>query len=145
MAEFAYSLDGGLVVKDFEIDSSYTAPKRGDFVVLNASGKIVKTVALTGTAITGVLEGQEFTGLVAQGQPYAATNTYPLADAAKRSIVKVRIGKEAVYRVPVGNATAANIGAVVGFTSAGAVDTAATAKPLKVLDVQGAYAFVTVA
>lgn len=145
MAEFAYSLNGSLVVKDFEIDAAYTSPKRGDFVVINGSGKIAKTVAGTGTAISGVLEGQEFTGLVAQGQPYAATNTYPLADAAKRSIVKVRVGKEAVYRIPKGNVAAANIGATVGFDANGAGDTAATAKPLKVLDVQGSFAFVQIA
>lgn len=145
MAEFAYSLDGGLVIKDIELDAGYASPKRGDFVAINASGKVAKLVGGTGTTVSGVLEGQEFTGLVAQGQPYAATNSFPFADAQKKAIAKVRLGKGAVYRIPAGNVTAANIGAAVGVTAAFAGDTAATAKPFTVVDVQGSFAFVRIA
>lgn len=141
MAEFAYSLDGGLVIKDYELDAGYASPKRGDFVVIT-NGKIAKVVALTGTTISGVLEGQEFTGLVAQGQPYAATNSFPFADAQKKAIAKVRIGKGAVYRIPKGDAT---VGIAVGVDANGAAAATATAKPLTVVDVQGDFAFVRIA
>lgn len=141
MAEFAYSFNDSLVVKDYEADAAYT-PKKGDFVVVNGSGKIVKLVALTGTTVTGMVEGGEFTGL-AEGNQYAATNASSTADASKKKIVKVRVGKEVVYRIPKGDATV--VGSAVGIDANGAANVGATAKPFKVVEIEGAYAFVQIA
>jgi hypothetical protein len=111
---FAYSLDGsGLSsIQDFPLDtvSNYQSGagtngfKKGDMVSLNASGKTIRTKAADTKSI-GVVEGFEFTGLVAQGQPYAAaraswndsaqdTTKYP------NGVVKVRVETDSVYRVP---------------------------------------------
>lgn len=142
MAEFAYSLDGGVgVIKDFNFAAAYASTaKKGDFVVTDASGNIVK-VAAAGATITGVLEGSEFTGLV----PGTANASKTAAvTGAANGVGKVRINREAVYRIPAGNITAANIGSTVGVTAAHAGDTAAAAKPLRVIAVDGSTAFVTI-
>lgn len=144
MAQFAYNVDGGnTVTKDYPLDSTYnaTTAKKGDWVVLNGSGKIVKVVAGTGTTVTGLLEGVEFTGLVA-GTPWA-TKTASVTGMAD-GMAKVRLGKENVYRMPIGNATAAFIGQPVGNDANNAVATGATAKPFRLVDVQGTDAFVQI-
>lgn len=122
--QFAYSLngDGANVVKDYSLDTAgnYGAGgvKKQDLVFL--SGGLLRKVqaaTATGTAL-GVLEGGEFTGLVAQGQPYAATNSSFNASATNTTknpngIGKVRLDKSAaVYKVPVRQA-----GAVVTATN----------------------------
>lgn len=157
MAEFAYSLDGGIgIVKDFALSAGYnaTVAKKGELVYVDsATGYPVKVVAAS-TKCTGALEGVEFTGLVAQGQPYAATNASKTASVtgAANGIGKVRIGREAVYRVPVKSGatlTVANIGTTAGVLVDGngvqTIDTAAVGKPLTIVDISpdGKTAFVT--
>jgi hypothetical protein len=122
--EFAYSTDGSavLIVKDLPLDtaanyktSGTNGVTRGDLVFQNA-GLLRRNGATTGAGI-GVLEGTEFNGLVAQGQPYAATQasfTASVTDVTNNpnGIGKVRTDKSAVYRVPVNQSgavqTAAN-------------------------------------
>lgn len=109
--EFAYSLDGSAVatIKDFPLAAAATYKSgagtndatRGDLVALSA-GTLVRAIATTSKAI-GVLEGLEFTGLVAQGQPYAATNvatTSKIVGDARfvNGIGKIRIEGDSVYR-----------------------------------------------
>lgn len=117
--QFAYALDSNpnSVVKDFPMDTlvNYKASagtgdaKKGD-LVFQSAGLLRRGIATTGTSL-GVLEGQEFLGLVAAGQPYAATNssfTASAIDVAKNpnGVGKVRVDKGAVYRVPVNQAGA---------------------------------------
>lgn len=148
MAEFAYSLDGGIgITKDYAASAAYSAAiaKKGELVEISATtGNPVKLTG-TSTVCAGIVEGAEFVGLVGQGQPYAATNASNIASntANANGTLKVRIGKEAVYRIAKGNVTAANIGAAVGVDANQAGATAATGKPLRVIDVQGDYAFVS--
>lgn len=149
MAEFAYSTDGGMgIVKDYLASASYSAAiaKKGEFVDLDASGFPRKASGTT-TLITGIVEAIEFTGLVAQGQPHAATNASRTAQAsgAANGVLKVRLGKEVVYRLPRGNATATHIGLAVGLDANHAVATAAVGKPLRIVDVnvEEGFAFVT--
>jgi hypothetical protein len=111
--QFAYSLngDGTGVVKDYPLDTvgnyGTGGAKKGDLVFLSA-GKLRRVLAATptGTAL-GNLEGQEFLGLVAQGQPFAAVNSSFTADAINTTknpngVGKVRPDKTAaVYKVPV--------------------------------------------
>ena len=99
--EFRYSLGGDSVLPclDFDIDATYTNPKKGDLVKLNANGKVVKA-APGDTAVLGVSEGPYFEGL---------------ENPPKR--VKVRTSPLAVYEIPyVGTTktslTDADIGAV---------------------------------
>lgn len=162
--QFAYALngDGTGVVKDYPLDTvgNYGAtPKKGDLVFLSA-GKLRKVVAATpsGSAI-GNLEGQEFLGLVAQGQPYAATNSSFIANATDATknpngVGKVRQDKTAsVYKVNAKAATtigAANIGVAYGIAVDGngdqSIDTAnTTTTHVRVIDYtpDGLYAFVT--
>lgn len=147
MAEFAYSLDGGIgIIKDYAASSGYSASvaKKGELVEISATtGNPVKLTG-TSTVCHGVIEGSEFVGLVAQGQPYAATNASKTASATANAngTLKVRIGKEAVYRIPAGTVTAAHIGQAVGVDANQAGAIAATGKPLKVIDVADGFAFV---
>lgn len=112
--QFAYSLDSNpnQVIKDFPLDTiaNYKTgagtndAKKGD-VVFQSAGLLRRSVATTGTAL-GVMEGQAFLGLIAQGQPYAATNVAFQAEAVDvalnpNGVGKVRMDKAAVYRVPV--------------------------------------------
>lgn len=127
--QFAYSLDGNLasIVKDFPLDTVANygngGTKRGD-LVLQVGGLIKRAGAAAGTAF-GVLEGGEFVGLVAQGQPYASVNSSFTASAIDTNrnpngVGKVRIDKSAVYRVPVAQAGAkqAALTADIGSTFA---------------------------
>lgn len=123
--QHAYSLagDSTTVVKDYPLDTTANygtgGVKKGDLVFLS-SGKLRKVLAATATGTSlGVLEGQEFLGLVAQGQPFAATNASFTADATNATknpngVGKVRPDKAiAVYKVPVKSgqsALPANIG-----------------------------------
>lgn len=117
--QFAYTLSGnasGSVVKDYALDTAGNygtgGVKKGDLVFLSA-GLLRKTQAGTATGTSlGVIEGQEFTGLVAQGQPYAAVNssfTASVTDTTKypNGVGKVRADKGGVvYKVPVRQAGA---------------------------------------
>jgi hypothetical protein len=123
--QFAYDLtgDGTTVAKDFSLDTAGNygtgGLKKGDLVFLNA-GLVRKTLAATttGTSI-GVAEGGEFTGLIAQGQPYAAVNSSFTASSINTTknpngVVKVRNNKAtSVFKVPVKSgqtAATANVG-----------------------------------
>ena len=166
---FAYSLiaDGATVVKDYALDTAGNygtgGVKKGDLVFLS-SGLLRKTQAATATGTSiGVLEGQEFTGLVAQGQPYAATNASFNANAVNTTknpngVGKVRPDKAtSVYKVPVRQAgavqTAANshIGSsyniILDANNDQQVDlNLQTASHVKVVDYtpDGKYVFVTI-
>lgn len=162
---FAYSLDGSAVsnVKDFALDTvaNYQAGsgtngyKRGDLVALSAAGKITRANAASTKAI-GVVEGFEFTGLVAQGQPYAAVRS-SFNDSAQdttkypNGVVKVRVESDSVFRLPIsGTASSVIIGQAYAIILDAAGDQklnqASQANPLvKVIDVDvaNAWAFVT--
>lgn len=131
---YAYDLsDETVIVKDFIADAAFTTGKRGDIVVLNASGNVV-AAGNNPTTVLGVYEGGNFQGLVASGQPYAAT-TVTQNTLSQNNISKVRVSPTAVYRVPLkAAATAPVIGSKYGCASgtapAGAtavIDTANTA------------------
>lgn len=170
--QFAYSLDSEAtnIIKDLPLDTAanykVTAGagtndvKKGDLVFQNA-GLLRRNGTATGAGI-GVIEGQEFTGLVAAGQPYAAVNSSFIASATDvtrypNGVGKVRIDKSAsVYRVPVlqsgakQTATNAELGGTfcLGLTAAGdqQVDLNTTTTPaVKVLDrsADGKTLFVT--
>ena len=163
--QFAYSLDGdgANVVKDYALDTAGTygtgGMKKGDLVYLNL-GLVRKVQAATAAnSSIGVVEGGEFTGLVAQGQPYAAVNSSFIASAINTTknpngVTKVRADKTAaVYKVPVKTtqtATNANIGVAYGIyldaNNDQSVDLTVTATAqCKVLDYtpDGKYVFVT--
>lgn len=94
MFEFAYALDGvqATPVLDFAPNAGYT-PKKGDIVKLNGTGEvIVGTAGAADTAVLGVCEGGNFTGLV-PGTPVVSTNN-------PGSIAKVRVDSASVYRIP---------------------------------------------
>lgn len=101
--EVAYSLQGDVIspAKDIPLHGTSTPTKKGDLVKLVA-GLAQKTATAGGTS-DGVVVGYEFNGLVAQGQPYAATN----AALTNQNIGnangtgKVILDKNIVYRVPV--------------------------------------------
>lgn len=112
--QFAYTLagDSGIALKDLPLDTvaNYKTGagtndmKKGD-LVFQSAGLLRRAVATTGAAV-GVVDGGGFTGLVAQGQPYAATNASYTADITNtglnpNGIAKVRVDKSVVYRVPV--------------------------------------------
>lgn len=137
--EYLYSLDGTIapVVNDFALDtlSNYqnttgtNGVKRGDLVFIDAtSGLIKRSKAGAGVLATGVLEGQEFMGLVAAGQPYAATQASFTAEAINvtknpNGVGKVNIDKMTVYKVPASAAvTAAHLGKVYGILNAASGD-----------------------
>jgi hypothetical protein len=122
---YAYSLDGDTanVIGDLPLDTAANyatgagtnGVTKGD-LVFQSSGLLRRAVAATtsGTAI-GILEGTEFVGLVAQGQPYAATNASGTASAVNTTLFPNGVGKvrqdksSVVYKVPVKSGqTAAN-------------------------------------
>lgn len=115
--QYAYDLsDESVVVKDFIADSGFTGGKRGDVVVLNASGNVA-AAGNNPTTVLGVYEGGEFKGLVASGQPYAAT-TVTQNNLSQNTYAKVRVSPTAVYRVPLKAAASAPvIGTAYGCTS----------------------------
>lgn len=164
--QFAYTMDGQSVgvVNDFPLDTltnyqngtGTNGVKKGDLVVLKDG--LVRRANASVTSALGVVEGTEFTGLVAQGQPYAATNssfTAEVLDTNKNpnGVVKVRVNKDAVYRVPVKSdqtATKANIGGEYGIATDGSGDQTVDLKNttntvVKVIDVSkdGKTVFVT--
>lgn len=130
MFEFAYSLDGNnaVPVVDLALDTAANyktagtnGVTKGDLVFLNA-GLLRRTNDAVTPKASGVLEGTEFVGLVAQGQPYAATNASLTASAIgaqfPNGVGKVRRDISAVYRVALvtgQTATNANIGASYGI------------------------------
>jgi hypothetical protein len=164
--QFAYTLDGeaASVVKDYALDTAGNygtgGVKKGDLVFLNA-GLLRKVQAATAAnSGLGVIEGQEFLGLVAQGQPYAATNSSFTASAVNTTkypngVGKVRADKNSVvYKVPVKSgqtAATANVGVSYGIavdatTQDQSVDlTVTTTVQTKVIDytTDGKFVFVT--
>jgi hypothetical protein len=123
---YAYSLDGdnSNAINDLPLDTlanyktaGTNGVTKGD-LVFQSSGLLRRNGVTTGAGI-GVLEGTEFMGLVAQGQPYAATNSSFTANALNTTIYpnglgKVRMDKSScVYKVPV-----YQTGAVVTATNA---------------------------
>jgi hypothetical protein len=123
---FAYSLDGdnSNSINDLPLDtlanyktSGTNGVTKGD-LVFQSSGLLRRNGVTTGAGI-GVIEGTEFTGLVAAGQPYAATNSSFTASAIDTTaypngVGKVRMDKSSVvYKVPV-----YQTGAVVTATNA---------------------------
>lgn len=167
---FAYALDGNHanVIKDAPLDTlvgyktgaGTNGVTKGD-LVFQSAGLLRRNVVTTGAAF-GVLEGEEFTGLIAAGQPYAAVKS-SFTDAATdvvqnpNGVGKVRIDKTAsVYRVPVAQtgavqtATNAHLGATfaINLDAAGdqKVDLNVTTTPaVKVLErsADGKTLFVT--
>lgn len=108
--QFAYSLDGNHanIIKDFPLDTAANygtgGVKKHDLVA--QTNGLLRKVGAAGGAGLGVIEGQEFLGLVAQGQPYAATKASFLDEASNvglnpNGVGKVRLDKSSVYRVPV--------------------------------------------
>jgi uncharacterized membrane protein len=163
--QFAYTLDGEAAspVKDFALDTAGNygtgGVKKGDLVFL--SGGLVRKVqaATVANSGLGVIEGQEFVGLVAPGQPYAATNTSFTAQAINTTknpngVGKVRADKTSVvYKVPVKSgqtAATANVGTAYGIALDGnndqSVDLTVTATAqAKVIDytTDGKFVYVT--
>jgi hypothetical protein len=163
--QFAYTLDGEAAspVKDFALDSAANygtgGVKKGDLVFL--SGGLVRKVqaATVANSGLGVIEGQEFVGLVAPGQPYAATNTSFTAQAINTTknpngVGKVRADKSSVvYKVPVKSgqtAATVNVGTAYGIALDGnndqSVDLTVTATAqAKVIDytTDGKFVYVT--
>jgi hypothetical protein len=163
---FAYTLDGtsAVALKDFPLDTvaNYKTGagtndlKKGDVVFQNA-GLLRRNIVTTGTAL-GVVDGGAFTGLVAAGQPFAATNASQTAEITNLAYVpngigKVRVDKTCVYRVPVKagqTATNANLGVNYALSLDAAGDqtvdiTVLTTPTVKVIDrsVDGKTLFVT--
>jgi hypothetical protein len=162
--QFAYSLDGNHanIIKDFPVDTLANygtgGQKKGD-LVNQVSGLVRRMGAASGTAL-GVLEGGEFIGLVAQGQPYAASKA-GFTDSATNvalypnGVGKVRIDKSSVYKVPVytGGATDFATNAHIGGSYAinvvsgdQQVDLNVTATPsVKIIErsADGTFVFVT--
>jgi hypothetical protein len=100
---FAYTLDGDVTspVLDFAPNSGYT-PKKGDVVKLNGSGEVIAGQAgASDTAVLGVCEGANFTGLVS-GTPTVSTNN-------PGNLAKVRIDGACVYRIPLKAAASAPV------------------------------------
>jgi hypothetical protein len=163
--QFAYTLDGEAAspVKDFALDTAGNygtgGVKKGDLVFL--SGGLVRKVqaATVANSGLGVIEGQEFLGLVAPGQPYAATNTSFTAQAINTTknpngVGKVRADKSSVvYKVPVKSgqtAATVNVGTAYGIALDGnndqSVDLTVTATAqAKVIDytTDGKFVYVT--
>jgi hypothetical protein len=164
--QFAYSLDSNpnSVVKDSPLDTTANYKtgagtndaKKGD-LVFQSAGLLRRAISTTGVAY-GVMEGTAFTGLIAQGQPYAATNVAFQAEAIDpalnpNGVGKARIDKGAVYRVPVKSgqtATNAMFGQsyTISLDAAGdqTVDTAVQTTPcVKIVDrsADGKTVFVT--
>jgi hypothetical protein len=163
--QFAYTLDGEAAspVKDFALDTAGNygtgGVKKGDLVFL--SGGLVRKVqaATVANSGLGVIEGQEFVGLVAPGQPYAATNTSFTAQAINTTknpngVGKVRADKSSVvYKVPVKSgqtAATVNVGTAYGIALDGnndqSVDLTVTATAqAKVIDytTDGKFVYVT--
>lgn len=122
--QFAYSLDSNPtpVIKDLPLDTATNyktsagtnGVTKGD-LVFYSSGLLRRSIATTGSAtVAGVLEGGEFTGLVAQGQPYAATKAGFMDSATDTTrypngVGKVALDKAAVYRVKVSTAGAVDV------------------------------------
>lgn len=114
---FAYDLsDESMTVKDYVLSSGYT-PAKGDNIVLNASGQLVAPAANAAT-ILGVFEGGAFQGLVASGQPYAAT-TVTQNEESTNNYGKVRVAQATtVWKVPLKSGAAApTIGVKYGCAS----------------------------
>lgn len=160
--EFAYSLDGSHVssIKDFAADTATNYKNgvgtngvtKGDLVYLDTTtGLVRRTINQASPKASGVVEGTEFTGLVAAGQPYVATNASVTASATNTTrypngVVKLRTESDSVYRVPVKSgqsASAAIVGKAYGISQDATGDqsvdlTQTTNTVVKVLDYDAA-------
>lgn len=98
---FAYNLNGdsSVNIKDYPIASGYT-PKRGDLVYLDGTGALNACAVNTATAL-GVVSDTNFTGLIASGQPYAASTVTGVVGGNGAKKGKVYLDASIVYRVPV--------------------------------------------
>lgn len=96
---YAYNLNGvsPVVIKDFAIAAGYT-PKRGDLVYLDGTGKLNATAVNTASAL-GVISDSSFVGIIASGQPYAASTITGVAGGDGTKKGKVMLDASAVYRV----------------------------------------------
>lgn len=130
--EFVYNLEGDTdsAVMDYPLDTlanyqnavGTNGVTKGDLVVITA-GLLKRVKDVVTPKASGVLEGTEFVGLVAQGQPYAATNTSFTASAVNSTLFPNGVGKirrepQSVFRVPVKagqTAANANIGGSYGI------------------------------
>jgi hypothetical protein len=126
---FAYTLDGdgADIVKDYPLDTvgNFPLAKQTKGTLVKLVSGLLQPVGAAGGAGVGVMEGTEFTGLVASGQPYAATNASATAYSINATrnpngVGKVRIDKAAmVFKVPVRQAgavqTATNANIGVGY------------------------------
>jgi hypothetical protein len=165
---FAYSLDGehaGAVV-DQALDTATNYKNgvgtngvtKGD-LVFQAAGLVKRTINAATPKAIGVVEGTEFLGLVAPGQPYAAAKGSFTAQADNTTlypngVVKVRRDPSSVYKVPVKAgqaATVANRGIAYGISQDAAgdqsLDLTQTANALlKIEDIapDGKFVFVTI-
>lgn len=137
--QFAYSLDSSAIstIKDFPLDTvvnyqnavGTNGVKKGDLVFLNA-GLVRRTTNVATPKAIGIVEGTEFLGLVAQGQPMAAVEAAQTAQAVSTTrnpngVVKVRVESDSVYRVPVKSgqtAAQANVGGQYGISQDAAGD-----------------------
>lgn len=130
---FAYSLDGNHAGPVVDLPQDTNANYRntvgtsnvtkGDLVFLNA-GLLKRTINAATPKASGVVEGTEFLGLVAAGQPYAAAKGSFNAAAENltlfpNGVVKVRRDPLSVYKVAASSgqtATVANIGGSYGIS-----------------------------
>lgn len=164
---FAYDLDGNhaspVVDQALDTPTNYkngvgtNGTTKGD-LVFQAAGLVKRTVNATTPKAIGVVEGTEFLGLVAQGQPYAAAKGSFTAQADNTTlypngVVKVRRNPTAVYKVALKagqTATVANRGIAYGISQDAAgdqtLDTTNTTNVIaKIEDItaDGKFAFVT--
>ncbi len=163
---FAYTLDGEptTAVSDHALETvtnykngvGTNGVTKGD-LVFSAAGLIKRTINAATPKAIGVVEGTEFLGLVAAGQPYAAAKGSFNASAIDTTlypngVVKVRRNPSSVYKIPVATtATVANRGISYGIVQDAAGDqkldlTNTTNVILKIEDItaDGKFAFVTI-
>lgn len=163
---YSYSLDGNHAspVVDQALDTATNYKNavgtngvtKGD-LVFSAAGLIKRTINAATPKAIGVVEGTEFLGLVAAGQPYAAAKGSFNASAIDTAlypngVVKVRKDPLAVYKIPVNTtATVANRNIAYGIIQDAAGDqkldlTQTTNALLKIEDItaDGKFAYVTI-
>lgn len=136
---FAKSLDAYPIsnIMDFPLDTPTNyiggvgtqGATKGDLVYLS-SGLLRRTQNVATPKAIGIIEGLEFNGLIAQGQPYAAVNTAQTASVTNSTLypngmAKVRVESDSIYRVPLKSgqtATNANIGGQYGIAQGASGD-----------------------
>lgn len=164
---FAYSLDGegAGTITDQALDTATNYKNgvgtngvtKGD-LVFQAAGLVKRTINAATPKAIGVVEGTEFLGLVAAGQPYAAAAASFTAQSQNTTlypngVVKVRRDPSSVYKIAIktgSTATVANRGIAYGISQDAAGDqtldiTNVTNIIAKIEDItaDGKFAFVT--